>query len=86
MAGNRSGPTYIYDSNAELKHLQLQIGSELYPEYPINSHAECFYNLRKSLGVQANNLHSLDMNTEIINLLLVLIPKNVRTCFYRNKY
>ena len=42
MAGNRSGPTYIYDSDAELKHLQLQIGSELYPEYPINSHAECF--------------------------------------------
>ena len=61
MAGNRSGPTYIYDSDDEIKHLPLQIGSKLYPEYAISSHAECFYNLRKSLGVQANHLHSLDI-------------------------
>ena len=43
-------------------HLQLQIGSKLYPEYPIKSHAECFYSLRKALGVQANNLHNIDID------------------------
>jgi len=28
----------------------------------MKSHAECFYSLRKSLGIQANNLHSIDIN------------------------
>ena len=32
---------------------------KLFPETGIRSHAECFYNLRKSLGVQANNLHAV---------------------------
>ena len=62
MAGNRSMTSYIYDSDTEIQHLQLQIGSKLFPEYPLRSHAECFYNLRKSLGVQANNLHALDIS------------------------
>ena len=44
LAGNRSTSTYIYDSDDEIKHLQLQIGSKLYPEYSISSHAACFYN------------------------------------------
>ena len=62
LAGNRSQATYVYESEDEIKHLQLQVGSKLYPEYSISSHAECFYNLRKSLGVQSNNnLHSLDI-------------------------
>jgi hypothetical protein len=45
----------------DIKHLQLSIGSKLFPEYPIRSTAECFYTLRKALGVQANNLHSVDI-------------------------
>ena len=61
LAGNRSESSYIYNSDDEIKHLQLSIGSKLYPEYPIKSHAECFYNLRKSLGVQANTHHALDI-------------------------
>ena len=32
------------------------------PQYPIRSHAECFYSLRKSLGIQSNSLHSVDIN------------------------
>ena len=28
----------------------------------MKSHAECYYSLRKSLGIQANNLHSIDIN------------------------
>ena len=61
LSGNRGESIYGYDSDHELHHLQLQIGSKLYPEYPIRSHAECFYNLRKSLGVQANGLHGLNI-------------------------
>jgi hypothetical protein len=61
MIGDVDGPINYKDSDTELKHLQLMIGSKLYPEYPISSHAECFYNLRKSLGVQASNLHSIDI-------------------------
>jgi hypothetical protein len=61
MIGNRDGPSNIKDSDNEIQHLQLSIGSKLYPEYPIKYHAECFCNLRKSLGVQANSLHAVDM-------------------------
>ena len=61
MTATRRESGYGYDSDHELHHLQLQIGSKLYPEYPIRSHAECFYNLRKSLGVQSNNLHSINI-------------------------
>ena len=61
MAANRGESGYGYDSDHELIHLQLQIGSKLYPEHGSRSHAECFYNLRKSLGVQANNLHSINI-------------------------
>ncbi len=42
-------------------HFQLQIGSKLFLEYPIKTHAEAFYSLRKALGIQANNLHSIGM-------------------------
>jgi hypothetical protein len=45
----------------EIQLLQLVIGSKLFPEYPMKSHAECYYSLRKSLGVQANNLHNIDI-------------------------
>ncbi len=50
------------DTDKETQHLQVQIGSKLFPEYPIKSHAEAFYSLRKALGIQANNLHSIDID------------------------
>ena len=43
-------------------HFQLQIWSKLFPVYPIKTHAEAFYSLRKALEIQANNLHSIDMD------------------------
>jgi hypothetical protein len=46
----------------KFSHFQLQIGSKLFPEYPITCHAEAFYALRKALGIQANNLHSIDID------------------------
>ena len=41
---------------------QLQIGSKLFPEYPIRSHNEAFYQLAKTLGVQASALHNFDIS------------------------
>ena len=61
MAGQRSGPTYINDSDDEIISLQQIIGSKLFPETSLRSHAACFYILRKSLGVQANHLHAVDI-------------------------
>ena len=61
MLGNRDGPSNIIDSDNEIQHLPLMIGSKMYPEYPIRSRAESFYNLIKSLGVQANRLHAVDI-------------------------
>ena len=31
------------------------------PQCPIRSHAECFYSLRKALGIQYNSLHNVDI-------------------------
>ena len=45
----------------EFEH-QLQIGSKLYPEYPIRSHAEAYYQLRKTLGVQSSSVHNFDIS------------------------
>ena len=46
--------TSVYDYNKELE-LQMQLGSKLFPEYPIRSLAEAFYQLRKSLGINSTN-------------------------------
>ena len=32
------------------------------PEYPIRTHAECFYDLRTALGIQANSLQAIDIH------------------------
>jgi hypothetical protein len=61
MAGNEGTADTVKTSANEIKVLQLQMGSKLLPEYPIRSHAECFYNLRNSLGIQANSLHAVDI-------------------------
>jgi hypothetical protein len=45
----------------EIESLQLQVGAFMIPQDPIRSHAECYYNLRKSLGIQANTMHSIDI-------------------------
>jgi hypothetical protein len=46
----------------EITSLQLQIGSFLIPQYPIRSHAECFYSLRKTLGLQSDLQNSIDID------------------------
>jgi len=62
LVGNGLTSVLTHDVDKENKHLQVQIGSKLIPEYPIKSHAEAFYSLRKALGIQANNLHSIDID------------------------
>jgi len=49
-----------YDVNFEME-MQLQVGSKLYPEYPVRSTAEAFYQLRKCMGIETSNFHSLDI-------------------------
>ena len=41
---------------------QLQLGGKMYPEYPIRSHAEGFYQLRKTMGMQSSKVHSFDID------------------------
>jgi hypothetical protein len=41
---------------------QLQIGSKLFPEYPIRSHQEAYYQLKKTLGVHASSVHNFDVS------------------------
>ena len=55
------GGTWTHDSNGEFE-FQLQIGSKLFPEYPIRSHNEAYYQLKKALGVQASAVHNFDIS------------------------
>ena len=42
-----------FDSSGEFE-AQLQLGAKLFPEYPIRSHSEAYYQLRKTLGIKSN--------------------------------
>ena len=50
-----------YDQSLEME-FQLQVGCKLFPEYPMRSIQECFYQLRKCMGVESSNFHSLDIS------------------------
>ena len=50
--------TYDYDLEIEF---QIQIGSKLYPEYPIRSIQEAFTQLVKCLGINNSALHGVDI-------------------------
>ena len=50
----------VYTSTLELE-AQLQVGSKLFPTYPIRSCQESFYQLRKCMGVESSNFHSMDI-------------------------
>ena len=54
------GDATTYDSTDDLQ-FQMQIGSKQFPEMPITSNQEAFYQLRKCLGVQASTFHSIDV-------------------------
>ena len=41
--------------------IQVQIGSKMYPEMPIRSHQEAFYQLTKCLGINNSAFHGVDI-------------------------
>ena len=49
-----------YDSDFELE-AQLQVGSKLFPTYPIRTCQEAFYQLRKCMRIATSNFHSMDI-------------------------
>ena len=51
---------YKHDEDGEFR-LSLQIGSKIYPEYPVRSHSEAYYQLKKTLGIQTSDVHSFDI-------------------------
>ncbi len=51
---------FKHKSDGEFE-FRIQVGSKIYPEYPIRSHAEAFYQLKKTLGVQSSTLHNFDI-------------------------
>jgi hypothetical protein len=63
MADIEQLDNFIYDEDLEIDSCYVQIGSKLFPEYPIRSHAEAFYQLTKCLGIQASDIHNVDINT-----------------------
>jgi hypothetical protein len=58
------GPLDIFtsDEDLELDSCYVQIGSKRFPEYPIRSHSEAFDQLTKCLGIQASDIHNVDIN------------------------
>ena len=51
----------VHNAEGEFEY-QFQIGSKLFPEYPIRSHNEAYYQLCKTLGVQSSALHNFDIS------------------------
>ena len=51
----------VYDYGKEVE-LQIQIGSKLFPEYPMKSIAEQFSQLRKCLGIASSPVHSFHLD------------------------
>jgi hypothetical protein len=62
MAQDSITKILTHNEDNEITSLQLQIGSFLIPQYPIRSHAECFYSLRKALGIQSNSIANIDID------------------------
>ena len=52
-----------YNDGQELE-LQIQVGSKLYPEYPIRSVSESMSQLRKTMGIHQTPFHSIDISPE----------------------
>ena len=51
-----------YNASNEIQ-FELQLGSKKWPEYPMLSQAEGFYQLRKTMGILGSAYHSLDITT-----------------------
>jgi hypothetical protein len=54
-------PNLLYNKGFELEY-QIQIGSKLYPEYPVRSVSESYSQLKKTLGILGSNFHSVSIS------------------------
>ena len=61
MCRENADGTLSHEQDGEFE-FQLQIGPKLFPEYPVRSHTEAYYNLKKTLGVQASSVHNFNIN------------------------
>ena len=52
----------VYDAKKEVEP-HMQIGSKMYPEFPIHSHNEAYYQLKKTLGVQSSAVHNFNITS-----------------------
>ena len=52
-----------HDATKELEY-QLQIGSKLYPEYPVQSLSEAFAQLRKTVKDSRSDFHWMSMTAK----------------------
>jgi hypothetical protein len=52
-----------YSYNLELEY-QIQIGSKMFPEYPVRSINQAFYELKKALGIASSSFHSISPTRE----------------------
>ena len=59
--GNAGKNSLYYDDERDLQ-FQIQIGGELYPQYPVRSIHECFKILRQSLHLPEYHQHSISVN------------------------
>ena len=50
----------IFGDEKEME-FSLQLGAKQYPEAPIRSHAESYYQLKKCMGIAASNVHSFNI-------------------------
>ncbi len=51
MAGDGITQVLTHNQTEELQSLQLQIGSMLLPQHPVQSHAECFLSFEEGVGL-----------------------------------
>lgn len=59
----------IYDKDKDIQSLQVQIGSETHPEYPIRSSKEAYYHLTKTLPFDDRiNSHNLEHHTHSLDI------------------
>lgn len=49
-------------NSGQYAKFEMQIGSKKFPEYPISSTAEAFYQLRKTLGIHSSAFHTIDVD------------------------
>ncbi|MFM7978879.1 MAG: hypothetical protein ACKPKO_06145 [Candidatus Fonsibacter sp.] len=59
--------TNIYSINGEFEY-HMQIGSKLYPQYPIISHTQAYYQLRKTFGHQSSTVHNFYYNNKRVQV------------------